>query len=110
MSQPVEDDDMDLLVSDEKLDRASPELWPEQYPGLTEFLARSSIPVTSEAMPDWLKEFDQSDMTMLNNFGNLTPNALLDELKMMQNMTFQLQLEEDREITRGKYLEVLKTK
>ncbi|KAG9509498.1 Hydroxyacid oxidase 1, partial [Fragariocoptes setiger] len=77
------------LISDETLDRASPEIWPELFPGLSNFLARACPPIKVDQTPDWLREFDQNDMAMLNQFGSLTPNALVDELKLVQNVSYQ---------------------
>ncbi|XP_053202119.1 protein lin-52 homolog [Panonychus citri] len=106
------------LFSEERLDASSPDLWPEQIPGMTDFLARSS-PINSELFhsdtlvgekqetPEWLRELDQDDINMLHGFGSLTTFALLDRVKELQDLSFQLGLEESREMTRGRFLGVL---
>ncbi|PSN50016.1 Protein lin-52 [Blattella germanica] len=62
------------LLSLEKLDRTSPELWPEQ------------------------------------KFGSLTASGLIAEVKRLHDVAYQLGLEEAKEMTRGKYLNVLTRK
>ncbi|XP_023234546.1 protein lin-52 homolog isoform X2 [Centruroides sculpturatus] len=96
------------LLSQEKLDRTSPELWPEQIPGVLEFVAIAS-PTTSvdNNQPEWLKDLDQEDVNMLQGFGSLTAAALLEKVKDLQNLAYQLGLEEAHEMTRGKFLNIL---
>lgn len=54
-------DEKALLYSDERLDRTSPELWPEQIPGVTEFLAQNSPPLfENQSPPEWLKDLGRS--------------------------------------------------
>lgn len=71
-------------------------------PGITDFLARSSSPITSELFPsdslggekqetpEWLRDLDQDDINMLHGFGSLTSFALLDRVKELQDLSFQL--------------------
>ena len=40
--------------------------------------------------------------------GNLPVSSLLEEVKRLQNIAYQLGLEERKEMTRGKYLNILK--
>lgn len=85
-------------------------------PGVTDFLARSGSPLNSlnggpflepapKELPEWLH--DQDDVNMLHGFGSLTSVALLEKVKELQDLAFQLGLEESREMTRGKFLGVL---
>nr|XP_053631416.1 protein lin-52 homolog [Cherax quadricarinatus] len=62
------------LLSLEKLDRSSPDLWPEQ------------------------------------KFRLLTALEIIEEVKKLQNVAYQLGLEEAKEMTRGKYLHILNNK
>ncbi|RWS01724.1 protein lin-52-like isoform X1 [Dinothrombium tinctorium] len=105
-----------LLLSEECLNRASPELWPETIPGVTEFIARSNSPLyvtdspfggEKQTTPEWLQEYSEEDINMLHGLGSLTAIALLDKVKELQDLSFQLGLEEDREMTRAKFLNVL---
>uniref|UniRef100_A0A8C4QN58 Protein lin-52 homolog n=1 Tax=Eptatretus burgeri TaxID=7764 RepID=A0A8C4QN58_EPTBU len=52
------------LLSFEKLDRASPDLWPEQIPGVSEFAASFNSPITSSP-PKWLADLEKEDIDML---------------------------------------------
>ncbi|XP_054153723.1 protein lin-52 homolog [Oppia nitens] len=112
MSLNGTDFEKDLLLSEERLDRASPDLWPEQIPGVTEFLANSSPPLFDQKSQtsEWLTDLDPDDINMLHGFGSLTASALLEKVKELQNLSYQLGLEEAREMTRGKFLNVLQTR
>ncbi len=45
---------------------------------------------------------------MFTELGNLPTSTLLDEVKRLQNIAYQLGLEETKEMTRGKYLNILR--
>lgn len=95
----------DSLLSMEKLDRTSPELWPEQIPGMLDFASYSS---SSNGTKDaWTGEFTSEDMTLMNQFSNLSMPALISEVKRLHDLAYQLGLEEAKEMTRGKYLNIL---
>ena len=81
-------------------------------PGVTEFLANSSPPLfdSNSTSSEWLTDLDQDDINMLHGFGSLTASALLEKVKELQNLSYQLGLEEAREMTRGKFLNVLQTR
>ena len=119
----------DLLFSRETLDRSSPDLWPERIPGVRDFVAANSplrscsrppksssrqrIPCEDEDTEDcfltkeWNRDLDSEDMNMLQGFGSLTTPVLLDKVRELQDLAYQLGLEESREMTRGKFLDVL---
>ncbi|CAM5999081.1 unnamed protein product [Sphagnum balticum] len=76
--------------------------------GVTEFLASISPPPHEQRQaPEWLRDLDQDDINMLHGFGSLTASALLEKVKELQNLAYQLGLEEEREMTRAKFLNVL---
>ncbi|GFG28542.1 hypothetical protein Cfor_12137 [Coptotermes formosanus] len=54
----------DSLLSLEKLDRTSPELWPEQIPGVSEFV--SLHPSTPYSPQPWTRCLDQDDINLLH--------------------------------------------
>uniref|UniRef100_A0A8C5Q1D9 Protein lin-52 homolog n=1 Tax=Leptobrachium leishanense TaxID=445787 RepID=A0A8C5Q1D9_9ANUR len=54
----------DSLLSFEKLDRASPDLWPEQLPGVAEFAASFKSPISSSP-PKWMAQLENDDQEML---------------------------------------------
>ncbi|XP_031808393.1 protein lin-52 homolog isoform X1 [Sarcophilus harrisii] len=65
MASPTDGTDLEAsLLSFEKLDRASPDLWPEQLPGVAEFAASFKSPITSSP-PKWMAELEHDDIDML---------------------------------------------
>ena len=83
-------------------------------PGVTEFIARNNSPLhglqtarseefssDEDGAKEWLGELDQEDMNMLHSFGSLTTTALLDKVKELQDLAYQLGIDESREMTRG---------
>ncbi|KAG7274314.1 hypothetical protein CRUP_024009 [Coryphaenoides rupestris] len=107
MASPNGGDDFESsLLSCEKLDRASPDLWPEQMPGVAEFAASCKNPLT-DAPSKWMAELESEDYDMLNELGSLTTANLMEKVKGLQNLAYQLGLEESREMTRGKFLNIL---
>ncbi|XP_034164276.1 protein lin-52 homolog isoform X1 [Pangasianodon hypophthalmus] len=81
------------LLSYEKLDRASPDLWPEQLPGVSEFAATFKNPITNSP-PKWMAELESEDIEMLKELGSLTTANLMEKVKGLQNLAYQLGLEE----------------
>ncbi|KAK3608549.1 hypothetical protein CHS0354_042526 [Potamilus streckersoni] len=98
--------DTDLL-SFEKLDRASPDLWPEQIPGVAEFAAEKKLEAKSTDPPKWLADLENDDINLLQEFGSLTTSQLIEKVRCLQNLAYQLGLDEAREMTRGKFLNIL---
>ncbi|XP_032812033.1 protein lin-52 homolog isoform X1 [Petromyzon marinus] len=95
------------LLSFEKLDRSSPELWPEQIPGVAEFAASFKSPIASSP-PKWMADLEKDDLDMLQEFGSLTMANLMEKVRGLQNLAYQLGLDESaREMTRGKFLNIL---
>nr|XP_008123769.1 PREDICTED: protein lin-52 homolog isoform X1 [Anolis carolinensis] len=116
------------LLSFEKLDRASPDHWPEQLPGVAEFAASFKSPITSSP-PKWMAELENDDIDMLKELGSLTTANLMEKVRGLQNLAYQLGLDEcfsgviccqiwqlscglqptgpSREMTRGKFLNIL---
>ncbi|KPP70877.1 protein lin-52-like, partial [Scleropages formosus] len=119
------DDFESSLLSFEKLDRASPDLWPEQreytrwpkglrrhissrvltlvymspvffvskVPGVAEFAASFKSPITNSP-PKWMAELENDDIEMLKELGSLTTANLMEKVKGLQNLAYQLGLEE----------------
>lgn len=92
-------------------------------PGVTEFIARNNSPLhgligvrgeeassDEDGVKEWLGELDQEDMNMLHSFGSLTSNSLMEKVKELQDLAYQLGIDESREMTRGKFLEILSKK
>ncbi|KAK8748930.1 hypothetical protein OTU49_015602 [Cherax quadricarinatus] len=89
------------LLSLEKLDRSSPDLWPEQIPGVYDFAPMMSPQLSPDSQNLDLEEQD---------FNLLYPLEIIEEVKKLQNVAYQLGLEEAKEMTRGKYLHILNNK
>ncbi|KAK7075939.1 hypothetical protein SK128_028074 [Halocaridina rubra] len=95
------------LLSLEKLDRSSPDLWPEQIPGVYDFanLVSPQMSPTSSCL-----DLEDQDYNLLYQFRHLSALEIIDEVKKLQNVAYQLGLEEAKEMTRGKYLHILNNK
>lgn len=93
-SQESQDHDISRFISDEKL----PEVWPEEFPGITRF---------APSEPSASLQFDGGDINLVNSLGNLAPGALIDEMKAMHAIACRLAVEEEQEKMRGKILRVL---
>ena len=108
----LSDLDLDNLFSHETLDRSSPDLFPEAIPGVTDFIAKN-VPSTQEIednIPnEWSGELDQEDIRVFHAFSALSQSALIDKVKEMQNLAYQLGMEESHEMTRGKFLSILES-
>ncbi|XP_063500405.1 protein lin-52 homolog isoform X7 [Symphalangus syndactylus] len=99
MASPTDDLEASLL-SFEKLDRASPDLWPEQLPGVAEFAASFKSPITSSP-PKWMAEIERDDIDMLKELGSLTTANLMEKVRGLQNLAYQLGLDEYYSSTLG---------
>uniref|UniRef100_A0A8V0XYV4 Protein lin-52 homolog n=1 Tax=Gallus gallus TaxID=9031 RepID=A0A8V0XYV4_CHICK len=94
MAAPGDGADLEAsLLSFEKLDRASPDLWPEQLPGVAEFAASFKSPITSSP-PKWMAELENDDIDMLKELGSLTTANLMEKVRGLQNLAYQLGLDE----------------
>jgi len=105
-SEPELQDLESSLLALEKLDRASPDLWPDQIPGVSQFVPLET-PNESPAT-NILQGLTQDDLHTIQQLGNLPLYNLIEEVKRLQNIAYQLGLEETKEMTRGKYLNILK--
>jgi rRNA maturation endonuclease Nob1 len=99
----------DELRSNERLDRSSPDLWPQNLSSAAQhILAKSALKTdTEQGLSVWSQGLDPEDINLLHQFGSLTSSSLVEEVKKLQNIAYQLGLEESKEMTRGKLLHVL---
>jgi len=108
--QEVEISTEDQLRSGERLDRSSPDLWPQNLPTAAQhIIAKNSLKSGESEQPlgIWAQGLDPEDINLLHQFGSLTSSSLVEEVKKLQNIAYQLGLEEGKEMTRGKLLHVL---
>jgi hypothetical protein len=106
----VEISSEDQLKSAERLDRSSPDLWPQNLPTAAQhIIAKNSLKSgeTEQPLGIWAQGLDPEDINLLHQFGSLTSSSLVEEVKKLQNIAYQLGLEEAKEMTRGKLLHVL---
>ena len=75
-------------------------------PGVAEFAASFKSPITSSP-PKWMAEIERDDIDMLKELGSLTTANLMEKVRGLQNLAYQLGLDESREMTRGKFLNIL---
>ncbi|XP_055688194.1 protein lin-52 homolog [Lutzomyia longipalpis] len=97
-------DEYDDLMSMENLDRNSPELWPEKIPGVTDFI--SSKNSRDSVSPTPPRGLTSEDIAAMHKLGELTPTALAMDLKRIYDQAYQLGVQEAKEMTRGKYLNI----
>lgn len=108
MASPPTELDTSLL-SLEKLDRSSPDLWPEQIPGVSDFVAIQRLNNWDPPRPKYMENLGPEDLNLLQEFGSLAASNLIDQVRKLQNLAYQLGLEESKEMTRGRYLNILET-
>jgi len=95
-----------FLMSTESMNRASPLLW--EAPGVTSLYANSLLPSPPPPGPSPPLALSPDDISLLNRFSALSGEELIEEVKRLQHVAYQLAVEENKQITRGKYLQVLK--
>ncbi|CAG9819556.1 unnamed protein product [Phaedon cochleariae] len=95
------------LLSMENLDRTSPELWPEKIPGVTEFINNfQSTPQSATKIIPYSKELSQEEENYLQQLASLSTSGLVGKVKELHDIAYQLGVEESKEVTRGKYLNI----
>ncbi|XP_010225570.1 PREDICTED: protein lin-52 homolog [Tinamus guttatus] len=70
------------------------------------FVCSPKQPITSSP-PKWMAELENDDIDMLKELGSLTTANLMEKVRGLQNLAYQLGLDESREMTRGKFLNIL---
>jgi len=111
--EDVDTDEEELeksLISYEQFDnRSSPDLWPDQIPGVSDFVAlqtSNDAKVTSRDVN--LTRLESQDGQLLRELASLeNMAALMERVRSLQNAAYELGLEEAKEMTRGKFLNIL---
>lgn len=89
----------------------NPPKFSRSVPGLREFVSNTpELLESNKEVPEWLTGLDQEDVDLLWSLGRLTSAQILEKVKELYNLAFELDIEEDKEMTRGKFLEVLERK
>ncbi|XP_058814107.1 protein lin-52 homolog isoform X2 [Topomyia yanbarensis] len=87
------------LMSLEKVDRDSSEIWPEKVHGF-------DTPNLNFSPPPWTKGLTQDDINSMYQLGALSTNGIIAEVKKLYDQSYQLGVQEAKEMTRGKYLNI----
>ncbi|XP_065159865.1 protein lin-52 homolog isoform X2 [Atheta coriaria] len=96
-------DEMDTtLISMENIDRESPQLWPEK--SMNEFM--NAYSATSSNKLPYSREFDSEDTNLLNQLSAIPVASLIAKVKELHDLAYQLGIEEAKEMTRGKCLQI----
>ncbi|KAJ8950986.1 hypothetical protein NQ318_006370 [Aromia moschata] len=98
------------LLSMENLDRTSPELWPEKIPGVTDFINSFQTTPQSVTKLPYSRELTQEDQNYLHQLASLPTAGLIAKVKELHDIAYQLGVEESKEVTRGKYLNLFNKK
>ncbi|KAF2986128.1 hypothetical protein EK904_009656, partial [Melospiza melodia maxima] len=61
-------------------------------PGVAEFAASFKSPITSSP-PKWMAELENDDIDMLKELGSLTTANLMEKVRGLQNLAYQLGLD-----------------
>lgn len=80
-------------------------IFPRTVPGVTQFIPLDT-PYESPQV-NVLQGLTPEDLTAIHQLGSLPVFSILEEVKRLQNIAYQLGLEETKEMTRGKYLNIL---
>ncbi|VUZ45714.1 unnamed protein product [Hymenolepis diminuta] len=93
------------LQTNEDLGRASPELWPDQ--SVSEFISTRQPDLNIQTPSKYRTDLDKEDLELIHDFGSLSTQQLMDKIKHLQNLAYQVGLEESKEMARGKFLNIL---
>lgn len=107
LDPPLQDLEDNLLAL-EKLDRASPDLWPDHIPGVSQFVPLEMSNDSPANNANVLTDLSNEDLSTIYQLGNLPVAPLLNEVKRLHDIAYELGIEERKEMTRGKYLNILK--
>ena len=103
-------DDSSRFQSTESISgRLSPDIWTEPVPKLTQFVAsnRSSLVASKErvAKPGQVN-FEKSDISLLSEFSSLSPKGILEKLEELEQIAYELGVQELHEVNRGRFLDI----
>ncbi|CAG9766373.1 unnamed protein product [Ceutorhynchus assimilis] len=108
VGQEILDNFTKSLLTMENLDRSSPEMWPEKVPGVTDFINSYNTQFPSK-MP-YSKELTAEDQNYMQQLAALSSANLIAKVKEMHDIAYQLGVEESKEVTKGKYLNMFNRK
>uniref|UniRef100_A0A1E1W0C6 Uncharacterized protein n=1 Tax=Pectinophora gossypiella TaxID=13191 RepID=A0A1E1W0C6_PECGO len=72
-------------------------------PGVSEFAPQHNA---NQSPPSWNRGLTKEDISYMQRLGLLSTSGLIMEVKKLHDLAYQLGLEEAKEMTRGKYLNI----
>ncbi|EPB80690.1 hypothetical protein ANCCEY_00258 [Ancylostoma ceylanicum] len=103
------------LTCPESLQRApSPVLFPENVPGAGKHNTEHDIQHTTlqgmftNKQKNFRTDLSPDDVKLVNELGRLTPDQLAEYIKNVQNTAYSLGIDEARQFSRGKMLQIFK--
>ncbi|RDD43144.1 Protein lin-52-like protein [Trichoplax sp. H2] len=108
MDQDIEQS-LRSLLSDEHLDRDSPDLWSDPSFGYNVKFSPAPSAVATPGSSKWQDESQNDREILIQELASLTKEEVLKKVRDLQNFAYQLGSEEAREMTRGKYLNILQS-
>lgn len=80
-------------------------------PGFRDFVVSSPhLMESNRESPEWLKGLEKEDMDLLWSFGKMNSIQIYEKIKSLYNLAVELNVEEEREMIRGRFLDVLSSK
>ncbi|ETN80070.1 hypothetical protein RB195_003364 [Necator americanus] len=96
------------LTCAESLQRApSPILFPENVPGAGKHNTEHDGMFTNK-QKNFRTDLSPDDVKLVNELGRLTPDQLAEYIKNVQNTAYTLGIDEARQFSRGKMLQIFK--
>ncbi|VDM63225.1 unnamed protein product [Angiostrongylus costaricensis] len=106
MNVPRADVQSETLTCVESLQRApSPILFPENVPGAGKHNTEHDGMCTSK-QKSFRTDLSPDDVKLVNELGRLTPDQLAEYIKNVQNTAYSLGIDEARQFSRGKMLQI----
>ncbi|KAE9419209.1 hypothetical protein Angca_009099 [Angiostrongylus cantonensis] len=106
MNVPRADVQSETLTCVESLQRApSPILFPENVPGAGKHNTEHDGMCTSKQR-SFRTDLSPDDVKLVNELGRLTPDQLAEYIKNVQNTAYSLGIDEARQFSRGKMLQI----
>lgn len=87
------------LLSEERLDRTSPEMWEKEK-------SRKVDDIKPDEAPAWAKGLTQDDIDQIYKLGTLSKADVIAEVKKLYDLSYKIGVQEAKEMTRGRYLNI----
>ncbi|CAI4221024.1 unnamed protein product [Auanema sp. JU1783] len=99
----------DNLQCSEMFQRApSPELFPENVPGAWDLNRENEVLMPGSGHNRFRTDLEPEDVKLVNDLGRLTPDQLAEYIKALQSSAFTLGIEEAKQFSKAKVLQIFK--